>query len=84
MGRHWGGRLMQPRETFEIRWFDRGSDADAFEVKNPGSVAEETAAELDDPLGDGLEVSNLGLLEGRNQLSKPVVECFLLVSSQVV
>lgn len=84
MGHHWGGCWMQPCETWKSRWVGRGSDADAFEMKNPGRVAKEAAAELDNPLGDSPEVSDLGLLEGCNQLSKPVVECFLLISRQVV
>lgn len=84
MGCHWGDCLIEHRERAEVRWLDRGSNADAFKVKDPGRVPKEAAAELDDPLSDSSEVSNLGLLEGRNQLSEPVVEGFLLVSRQVV
>lgn len=49
-------------------------------MKNPGRIAEEAATELEDPFGDRLEVSDLGLLERSNQLPQSVVEVLLLVS----
>lgn len=61
-----------------------GSDGDAFEVKDLGGIAEEPATKFDDSLGDRLEVSNLGLLEGRNQLPQSIVKVLLLVPHQVV
>lgn len=79
------GRLLNTvLRDLESRWLGRHSYADAFKVKNPGRIAEKTAAEFDDPLSDSPEVSDLGLLERCNQLSKPVVEGLLLVSRQVV
>lgn len=64
-------------------WVPVDSDCNAFEVKDFGGIAEETATEFDNALGDSLEVSNLGLLEGRNQLPQSIVKVLLLIPHQV-